>query len=165
MHLWVAGINHDTAAVSLREAVSLDATEILEALRALKRRGAKEAAILSTCNRTEVYLVASSKEEAREMAHGFLESKVHPSQRRALAAACYGYYGDMVARHLFAVASGLDSLVIGEAQILGQVREAYRLSVDSGSAGPVISNLFQHASANGQAGTEPNRDRPGSGFG
>lgn len=145
MQVWVVGLSHETADVSLREAVALDAGLIPEALSALAAQGARESAILSTCNRTEVYVVSGEGGEAPAIAREFLAARVGAEQRPHLEAALYALEGEMAARHLFAVAGGLKSLVLGEAQILGQVKEAYRLSAERGAAGPVISHLFQQA--------------------
>ena len=149
MHLWVAGINHDTAAVSLRETVSLDASQIPEALDALSGGERKKPPTLRPATgRRCISLPAQRRRLARSPSVTWRAMRIQGRER--VGSACYGYHGEKATRHLFAVASGLDSLVLGESQILGQVREAYRLAAESGAAGPVISQLFQHAVRTGK---------------
>jgi len=143
--VWVVGLSHETADVSIREAVSLDAGLVRQELSKLAAEGAKESAILSTCNRTEVYAVGATSDDALELARSFFHSRAGADVEPLLSRGLYAHQGEAAARHLFSVASGLRSLVLGEAQILGQVREAYRLAAECGAAGPVISHLFQQA--------------------
>src|SRR5690606_36132933 len=142
---WVVGVSHETADVSLREAASLDAALIPSALAELDAAGAEEAVIVSTCNRTELYLVTGDGRDAREVAREFFARRAKAGRETALLSALYAHEGEEAARHLFAVAAGLRSLVLGEDQILGQVKEAYSLAAACGAAGPILSHLFQRA--------------------
>jgi glutamyl-tRNA reductase len=138
MKLTLAGVSHHRAPIELRERVALD----LDACRALARRLVQrldgEAVVLSTCNRTELYLVR--EEHADEEA---VETLAQLAGERAddLAAALYRLRDEAAALHLFRVAAGLDSLVPGEGEILGQVRSAF----EAGSAGPFLDRLFRQA--------------------
>ena len=137
MALTLVGLNHRGAPVEIRERVAYQASDILAAVDAMRRSsGAGEAVLLSTCNRTEVYLVESEQDAAPVVWHAL-------SQRLGTDASAYGYVRrdrDAVA-HLFRVASGLDSMVLGEAQIHGQVRDAWEQC--RSHAGPVLNRLFQ----------------------
>lgn len=145
MHVLVVGLNHKTAELSLRESVALDASDMESALTDLIEDGLDEVAILSTCNRTEVYAVAGSSHEAMAAVHRFFTDRVTPSQRQSIADALYIHAGFDAASHLFSVAAGLDSLVVGEAQVMGQVKEARRRAAKERAVGPVLSNLFDQA--------------------
>lgn len=150
MYLVATGLNHKTAPVALRETVSLDGEECIRLLEAMRAGGVSEGAILSTCNRTEVYVVAPSPEGARSAAFALFERLAPPPYRSAVADSLYSFEGREAARHLFTVASGCDSLVIGEAQVLGQVREALKRAGRAASAGPYISTLFNQAIRTGK---------------
>jgi glutamyl-tRNA reductase len=132
--LTLAGVSHHRAPVELRERVALD----LDACRALAQRLGGEAVVLSTCNRTELYL--AREEDAEELAVTTL-ADLADDRRGELAAALYRLRDDAAALHLFRVAAGLDSLVPGEGEILGQVRSAF----EAGSPGPFLDRLFRQA--------------------
>ena len=135
------GVNHQTAPVSLRERLAFDAGELPEALSALRALpGVQEAAILSTCNRTELYVLAEDEGEAL---HEWLADR--PGGRLALDAYLYRHRDADAVRHLFRVAAGLDSLVLGEPQILGQVKEAWSSARQAGTLGGSLDRLFQQA--------------------
>jgi glutamyl-tRNA reductase len=137
MALIVVGVNHRGAPLDVRERLSYRSTEIESALESLRLAAdASEGVLLSTCNRTEIYLVESTR-DATQLAWSAL------SQRLGDDASAYGYVrrDREAASHLFRVASGLDSMVLGEAQIHGQVREAWELSRTH--AGPILNRLFQ----------------------
>ena len=143
MALFTLGINHRTAPLSVREQVAFHAEELRRALGDLAGRArAHEVAILSTCNRTELYCQAESPQvigqwlsEYRRVPHGDIEPYlyVHP-EREAV-------------RHAFRVASGLDSMVLGEPQILGQMKEAIRIAREEGTLGATLNKLFQNSFA------------------
>ena len=143
MALFTLGINHRTAPLSVREQVAFHAEELRRALADLAGRArAHEVAILSTCNRTELYCQAESPQvigqwlsEYRRVPHGDIEPYlyVHP-EREAV-------------RHAFRVASGLDSMVLGEPQILGQMKEAIRIAREEGTLGATLNKLFQNSFA------------------
>ena len=143
MSLLVLGINHQTAPVSLRERVAFDAQALPRALAAL---GAlpqvHEVALLSTCNRTELYAFAD--DDGRALADWLA---THPDDAGDLHAYLYTHHDADAVRHLFRVATGLDSLVLGEPQILGQVKEAWVAARGAGTLGGQLDRLFQHAFA------------------
>jgi len=139
MSLVVVGINHRTAPVDVRERVVFEPARMPEALRELASLpDVRESVIVSTCNRTELYCVTGSSETDlgtwMERYHQ-LGSSIHH---------CLYKLDDMRAvAHAFSVASGLDSMVLGEPQILGQLKDAYRVAQEAGTAGPVLNRLFQ----------------------
>ncbi len=137
----ILGINHKTAPVALREKVAFSEDRLVAALRALRQQnGIAEVVILSTCNRTEVYWTGlASGAELTE----WLES--HHGNNLDLASSLYIHQESRAVEHAFSVASGLDSMVLGEAQILGQLKDAYRVAAELGSTGPVLNKLFQAA--------------------
>lgn len=149
MNLFLAGLDHTTAPVEIRERLAFSTTDIPAALMRLTMpRGGRppllnEAIILSTCNRVEVYGVAADEGTAQALT-SFL-AEFHGIDEKHFVHALFFYSGDTVARHLCATASGLRSLVLGEAQIQGQVRTAYEHAQVAGSVGPVLHRLFQHA--------------------
>jgi glutamyl-tRNA reductase len=137
----ILGINHRTAPVALREKVAFNQERLVAALRTLREEsGVAEAVILSTCNRTEVYWAGSASSE--ELSR-WLER--HHGHNLDLAASLYILEESQAVEHAFSVASGLDSMVLGEAQILGQLKDAYRLAQENGSTGPTLNKLFQAA--------------------
>ncbi len=143
MALFSLGINHRTAPLSVREQVAFHPEELPRALTDLASGGrVLEAAILSTCNRTELYCQADSPQAVIEWLSSY--------RRVPLAAADAGFYlhpdRDAV-RHAFRVASGLDSMVLGEPQILGQMKEAARVAREAGALGTTLNKLFQNSFA------------------
>ncbi|MEQ8511348.1 MAG: glutamyl-tRNA reductase [Algiphilus sp.] len=145
MALIALGLSHHNAPVEVRSQLAFTDTEAGDALARLRARGGiEEAALLSTCNRTEVLGVLEPAAEHRIAEWWAAERGAHPEQLR-------GYlrvHRDLGAvRHSLRVASGLDSLVIGEPQILGQMKQAYALAEASRTAGPILQRLFQHAFA------------------
>ena len=128
----ILGINHRTAPVALREKVAFSEERLLAALRALRQEaGVAEVVILSTCNRTELYWAGSAS--GAELSQ-WLER--HHGNSLDLASSLYVHQESRAVEHAFSVASGLDSLVLGEAQILGQLKDAYRVAQQAGSTGP-----------------------------
>ena len=146
MEIVLVGLNHRTAPVEVRERVSFTAEQARRAAEELRARGIlEETLVLSTCNRSEVYGVPP--ESSHECAQGlstFL-SEFHSVRADILSVSLYHHYDHEVVRHLFRVAAGLDSMLLGEAEILGQVREAYRSAHENGATGPVLNRLFQGA--------------------
>jgi len=139
MSLLVVGINHRTAPVEVRERVVFEPARIPDALRELRALPEiQESLIVSTCNRTELYCVTGSG--AEELGQ-WLERyhQLGTSIRQCL----YHHDGHQAVEHAFSVASGLDSMVLGEPQILGQLKDAYRLAQDAGTTGPHLNRLFQ----------------------
>src|SRR6201996_9566184 len=141
MTLNVLGLNHKTAPVALREKIAFGEDRLAAALRLLRQElGVAEAVILSTCNRTEVYWSgAVSGDELSK----WLER--HHGENLDLAPSLYVHQESRAVEHAFSVASGLDSMVLGEVQILGQLKDAYRVAQESGSTGPILNKLFQVA--------------------
>src|SRR2546422_2937343 len=146
MEIVLVGLNHRTAPIEVRERVSFTAEQTRRAAEELRARGIlEETLVLSTCNRSEVYGVPP--ESSHECAPGlstFL-SEFHSVRHDVLSVSLYHHYDQEAVRHLFRVAAGLDSMLLGEAEILGQVREAYRFAHEHGATGPVLNRLFQGA--------------------
>ncbi len=145
MDLLLVGVSHRTAPVDLRERIDFSARGVEEAVASLAARPSNtEAALLSTCNRAEIYLAAREAVAARHDVLGFLHDLqgVEPAE---ILPHLYEKQDGEAARHLFRVAAGLDSLVVGEPQILGQVKEAFAVASSQHSAGPLLNKLF-HAS-------------------
>jgi glutamyl-tRNA reductase len=141
--LFTVGLSHRTAPVELRECVDFSRGGAGEALAALAGRGiSKEMVVLSTCNRAEIYAVAGP-EGPDAVARFFAEYHELPLAR--LTEHLYVRRGDEAARHLFRVAAGLDSLVVGEPQILGQVKTAYSTASDRGYTSAIVNRLFHTA--------------------
>ena len=144
--LFVAGMNHRTAPVAVREQLALEEEKIREILADLAGRGLlQEVMILSTCNRVEVYGVAPVPGEARSQAFSRLGSHRGMGWRE-LEPLLYTVTGDEAALHAFRVAASLDSMILGEPQILGQVKDAFALAQSAGTAGPVLHALMSQAS-------------------
>lgn len=139
MPLFALGLNHHTAPLAIRERVSFQPQALNEALVDLTRtRQVAEAAILSTCNRTEVYFTARQAEYAADWLARF-----HALPLNDLSPFLYTLPHRDAIRHVFRVASGLDSMVLGEPQILGQVKEAARRAEEAGTLGSHLHKLFQ----------------------
>jgi len=142
MHLLLVGISHKTAPVELRERIDFHARGLDVAVRELAPRlAAGEAVVLSTCNRAELYAASDQVDRARNELVTFI-SEYHGVERTALTSHVYELTDVDAVRHLFRVAAGLDSLVVGEPQILGQVKEAYTAAADVRAVGPVLNRLF-----------------------
>jgi glutamyl-tRNA reductase len=143
MRLLLVGTSYQRAPVELRELLAYDRDLRRQALERLAADGT-EAAVLSTCNRTEVYAADPEPEALEERVYGELSSLSGLSHSE-LAPALYTVADEAAAVHLFRVAAGLDSMVPGEAQILGQVREAYHAAREARTAGPILHRLFRQA--------------------
>src|SRR5256885_10260836 len=146
MEIVLVGLNHRTAPVEVRERVSFTNEQARRAADELRSRGLlQETLVLSTCNRSEVYGVPP--EASHDCAPGLSSflSEFHSVRADILSTALYHHYDRAAVRHLFRVSGGLDSMLLGEAEILGQVREAYRFAHEQGATGPVLNRLFQGA--------------------
>jgi glutamyl-tRNA reductase len=143
MHLVLVGTSYQRAPVELRELLAYEPELRRASLERLRAAGA-EAAILSTCNRTEVYLAAPDPDDAEERVYAELGALSGLAESE-LAPALYTVADQAAALHLFRVAAGLDSMVPGEAQILGQVREAYGATREAKAVGPILHRLFRQA--------------------
>ncbi len=150
MHLLLVGVSHRTAPIELRERLDFSARGVDRALTALAGTGAQhEATIVSTCNRVELYVGCDEPETTRAAIEQFL-SQFHGIPGNELAPHIYSKTGHDAVTHLFRVASGLDSLVMGEPQILGQVKDAFGVASQMGCTGPMLNKLFHSAFAAGK---------------
>src|SRR5436190_1768572 len=144
MRLFAVGLSHRTAPVELRESVDFSRKGLEHALAELSSRGAgRELVVLSTCNRAEIYAVGDTDETANHVGRFFSEYHEMPHER--VREHLYVYRGPEAARHLFRVAAGLDSLVVGEPQILGQVKTAYAVASDGQFTAALTNRLFHSA--------------------
>jgi glutamyl-tRNA reductase len=147
--LLALGVSHKTAPLDLRERLSLTEGRAVGALNELTAaEGIHEAAAISTCNRTELYLVVSDTVEAESTALGVLtrQAEIRPTE---LLGHLYSLRSGEAAHHLFQVTAGLDSMIVGEAEIQGQVKRAYELALVEGATGPILNRLFRGALAAG----------------
>ena len=142
MSLYALGLNHQTAPLAVRERVVFHVERLSEALAELKRGLAREAAILSTCNRTELYVAGDEPEAAAQWL-----ARYHRFEPDGLSPYLYTLPREQAVRHAFRVASGLDSMVLGEPQILGQMKEAARAAESAGTLGTLLHKLFQRSFA------------------
>lgn len=145
MSIVVIGVNHRTAPLAVLERLTIDRSDVPKAVMGLAARdNLREVAVLSTCNRTEVYAVAERFHGAYADIRDFLGGlgSLHPDE---LHPHLYSQHDEAAARHLFEVASGLDSAVLGESEILGQVRTAWQLAKDEGAVRSTLDLLFRHA--------------------
>jgi glutamyl-tRNA reductase len=150
MQLLLVGISHRTAPVELRERVDFQVRGVADALKALAERGsAREAVVVSTCNRAELYVACDEAAATRQDLVRFV-SDFNGVAAVEIAPHVYDVTDLDVARHLFRVAAGLDSLVMGEPQILGQVKDAHTIATDAHTAGPVLNRLFHTSFAVGK---------------
>jgi glutamyl-tRNA reductase len=150
MKLLLVGISHRTAPVDLRERVDFNVHGLPQALAALAARGAaKEAVIVSTCNRAEVYVACEDATIARGDVERFISDFTAVPQHD-VAPHIQEFVDLDAAKHLFMVAAGLDSLVVGEPQILGQVKEAHTAASETRTTGPVLNRLFHSSFAVGK---------------
>jgi glutamyl-tRNA reductase len=148
--LLALGVSHKTAPVALRERLALPegrAARILGDLTA--RAEIHEAVAISTCNRTELYLVSADPVEAENLVLSELsrQAGIRPTE---LLGRLYSLRGEDAVRHLFSVAAGLDSMIVGEAEVQGQVKRAYELALVEGATGPISNRLFRDALAAGK---------------
>jgi glutamyl-tRNA reductase len=142
MHLLLLGISHRTAPVEVRERVDFQARGLDQALRSLATRGStREAVVLSTCNRAEIYAACEDIDATRADLSRFV-AEFHGIDHAVLSPHLYDVADVEAARHLFRVAAGLESLVVGEPQILGQVKEAHSIASDVHVVGPLLNRLF-----------------------
>jgi glutamyl-tRNA reductase len=148
--LLALGASHKTASLALREKLALPegrAARVLDEL--IEQGAAHETVAISTCNRTELYLLTADAVQAESAALGVLsrQAEIRPTE---LLGAIYSLRGADAVRHLFSVAAGLDSMIVGEAEVQGQVKRAYELALVEGATGPVSNRLFRDALAAGK---------------
>jgi glutamyl-tRNA reductase len=145
MHIIVAGLNYRTAPVSIREKFAFAEADLPQAVMELKNtKSIMECVIVGTCNRTELYVVVDRQHLCGHYLRGFLE-KWFGVPREEFGSHMYIYENEQAIEHLFRVTSGLDSMVIGETQILGQVRDAFLLAQQEKTTGIVFNTLFKQA--------------------
>jgi glutamyl-tRNA reductase len=150
MHLLLVGISHRTAPVELRERTDFQARGLAASVRSLADRGStREAVVVSTCNRAELYVACDDIDRTRDDLARFI-SEFHALPPDHVTPHIYTVPDLEAARHLFRVAAGLDSLVVGEPQILGQVKQAHTVAAESRTAGPILNRLFHSSFAVGK---------------
>lgn len=143
MPILALGLNHKTAPVEIRERITFGPDIIAGALRSLGEHPAvEESVILSTCNRTEIYCTLNEEDHA-PIADWI--SNFHGLSRGRVSPYLYSHLDEDAVRHLLRVSCGLDSLVLGEPQILGQVKAAFQTATDAGTTHKILSKLFQHS--------------------
>jgi glutamyl-tRNA reductase len=138
MQLFTIGVNHTTAPISIRENVAFSDANLRHALSDLTAKSAAEAAILSTCNRTEIYVQSANAEPIVQWL-----AKYHRLDINNVQPYTYTLSGENSVKHAFRVASGLDSMVLGEPQILGQFKQSVKIAQDAGTLGTLLHKLFQ----------------------
>ncbi len=148
MPLLVTGISHHTATLETREKIAIARTDYASRVKELHALdGVEEVVVVSTCNRTEIYSIGPS--ESCEQVRHWLQNKGDLSEAD-METHCYVRERELAVRHLFRVAGGLESLVLGESQIVGQLKESWQLAHEAGGVGKVLDRLFQHAFATGK---------------
>ena len=145
MKLTVIGLNHQTAPLAIREQLAFSAAALADAVRDLSVNAAAEAVILSTCNRTEIYCKTDAPDEAGQALTEWIGRHKGVDGEGNLAEHLYLLPNQGAVRHAFRVASGLDSMVLGEPQILGQMKTAARVAQDSNMLGSHLHQLFQRS--------------------
>lgn len=143
MKLLAWGVNHKSAPVELREKVAFHSSELPQALHQLSENGFEESMILSTCNRTEIYVSSKEDKSITDLRDFIIESRQVKSQDVDYISK--EYENIEVADHLFRVVSSLDSMVIGEPEIVSQVKSAYQLAKEDGKVGKLLNNLIQRS--------------------
>jgi glutamyl-tRNA reductase len=145
VHLFLLGVSHRTAPVDLRERLDFSSRDVGAAVESLAARSsASESVVLSTCNRSEIYVASSDPVRSREELVAFL-GEYHQLSHDAFLPHLFAHDDDAAARHLFRVAAGLDSLVVGEPQILGQVKTAFQTAFERHCTGPLLNKAFHWA--------------------
>lgn len=150
MELCIIGLNHRTTPLEFREQFSVSSDQAVLLLAYLRAHaGLDEAVVLSTCNRSEIYGVSSNGPISPEQVFSAISAIKAPDRApidfQQVEPCLYVHRGQAAVRHLFRVASSLDSLVLGETEIVGQVKKAYQLAQSSGATGKVLNRLFQKA--------------------
>ena len=150
MHIIALGHNHDTAPVEIRERFAFGPDKIGPALeRVLQYPGVRESVILSTCNRNEIYSVVTDAEQATSGLTDFLHD-FHGVERGLVEHSLYSFQHEKAVEHLFSVASGVDSMVVGETQVTSQLKEAFAQARKASSSGPVLNRLFNSSFETGK---------------
>lgn len=142
MNIAVIGINHNLSPISIREKVSFTDTKKIDSINILLDRGINEIVILSTCNRSEIYISCEDLDKGVDVVSNFYEEFFNLDNIKSYL---FNKKNEEAIKHLFVVTSGLDSLVIGEDQILGQVKEAHEFSMKLGATKKLLNKLFREA--------------------
>lgn len=137
----ILGLNHNTAPLTVRERLFIKEESIPALLKRIREEGVPESVVVSTCNRTEIYFSGEDAEEMTDKVRRVL-SETFAAPDDWFTAYAYSFSGEEAFRHLFLVASGLDSMVIGEPEILGQVKDAYRIAASARSTGFFLNKTF-----------------------
>ena len=146
MHIVVVGLSHKTAPVEIREKLAIPESRMAEALgRLCSYQGVREGVLLSTCNRVEVYAVVDEIESGYGRIQDFLADAHLSLSSEQLTPHLYWHEGDRALGHLFRVASSLDSMIIGESQILGQIKEAFEVALTHKSTGIILNKVMKKA--------------------
>lgn len=142
----IVGLNHDTAPVEVREKLAFDRAGLADSLKQLHSFSSiREGVILSTCNRVEVVAAAPDEHTALREIKSFLVSRESGNSGSVLDGHLYTYTGEAAVRHLFRVAASLDSMVVGEPQILGQLKDYYSAAHEAGAVGAILHRLFNRS--------------------
>jgi glutamyl-tRNA reductase len=142
----IVGMNHRSAPIEVRESVAFESSYVREALNQLRSHATiQESVILSTCNRVEVVAASSNGASASEQLKAFLAEHQARKSSDSLDNHVYTYHGPEAVRHLFRVAASLDSMVIGEPQILGQLKQYYNAAQEAGTVGTILHRLFHRS--------------------
>ena len=145
MNTLVIGLNHKTASVEIRERLAFNGPKLEEGLLAIRQlKGVNEAALLSTCNRVEIYVSVSDILEAAEGIKDFI-ARFHNIGRSEFEKALYIHQTSDAIRHVFRVASSLDSMIIGEPQILGQIKDSFEFALSQKTTGVILNRLMKKA--------------------
>lgn len=148
MPLLVTGISHHTASLQIREKIAITRLDYAERIKELiELDGVEEVVVVSTCNRTEIYSVG--QKNSRDQVRQWLQSKGGLSSTE-MDEHCYVHERERAVHHLFRVSGGLESLVLGESQIVGQLKDSWQMSIEERGVGKVLDRLFQHAFATGK---------------
>ena len=146
IHILVVGLSHKTAPVEVREKLAVPESRLDEALARLRAYpGIQEALLLSTCNRVEVYVVADQVEAGYGSVQEFLADTNLSISSEQLNPHLYRYTGDRAIAHLFRVAASLDSMIVGEPQILGQLKDAYGVALRAKASGVILNKVVTKA--------------------
>ncbi len=143
-HLIVLGLSHKTAPVETRELFSLPVSQLSAFYERLSEAGVEESVYVSTCNRVEIYMTADDSESAVETIKRLMEYYTKLPHEQFMSSV-YSKYGTDAVKHLLSVVSSLDSMVIGENEITGQIKESYRKAVECGTTGTILNKLFHRA--------------------
>jgi glutamyl-tRNA reductase len=148
MPLLTTGISHHTATLEIREKIAIARTDYANRVKELHGLdGVEEVVVVSTCNRTEIYSIGPN--QSREQIRTWLQTKGGLTDAE-MSRHCYVREREQAVQHLFRVSGGLDSLVLGESQIVGQLKESWQMAHEAGGVGKVLDRLFQHAFATGK---------------